>query len=74
VLLIGLIVVTFLLVAQIMGVQLAHVRVLETMARMRVVLEADTQPGPRWVGSRCRACGFFETCRPGSRRTASTPR
>ena len=37
-------------------------RVLETMARMRVVLEAGTQPGPRWMGSRCRACGFFETC------------
>ena len=37
-------------------------RVLETMARMRVVLEAGTQPGPRWTGSRCRACGFFETC------------
>jgi CRISPR-associated protein Cas4 len=37
-------------------------RVLETMARMRVVLAAGTQPGPRWMGSRCRACGFFETC------------
>ncbi len=37
-------------------------RVLETMARMRVVLEAGTQPGRRWMGSRCRACGFFETC------------
>ena len=37
-------------------------RVLETMARMRVVLEAGTQPGPHWMGSRCRACGFFETC------------
>jgi CRISPR-associated protein Cas4 len=37
-------------------------RVLETMADMRVVLEEGTQPGPRWMGSRCRACGFFETC------------
>jgi len=37
-------------------------RVLETMANMRVVLEEGTQPGPRWMGSRCRACGFFETC------------
>jgi CRISPR-associated protein Cas4 len=33
-------------------------RVLETMARMHVVLKAGTQPGRRWMGSRCRACGF----------------
>ena len=37
-------------------------RLLETMSEMRELLAANTEPGPRWVASRCRRCGFAETC------------
>jgi CRISPR-associated exonuclease Cas4 len=37
-------------------------RLLDTMARMRQVLVTDQEPGPRWVGAKCRACRFRRTC------------
>jgi len=37
-------------------------RVFETLARMNRLLETDHEPGPRWMGARCQACGFFATC------------
>ena len=37
-------------------------RLLDTMARMRELLVTDSEPGPRWVAPKCRACGFLHTC------------
>jgi CRISPR-associated exonuclease Cas4 len=37
-------------------------QLLQTLARMNALLEANHKPGPRWLGGRCRACGFFDTC------------
>jgi CRISPR-associated exonuclease Cas4 len=37
-------------------------RLLRTMADMRALLAMDTEPGPRWVAPKCRACGFRDTC------------
>jgi predicted RecB family nuclease len=37
-------------------------RLLQTLARMNALLETNHKPGPRWMGGRCRACGFFATC------------
>jgi CRISPR-associated exonuclease Cas4 len=37
-------------------------RLLETVDRMHSLLESGVEPGPRWLGARCRACGFFATC------------
>ena len=37
-------------------------RLLQTVARMNGLLETNREPGPRWLGGRCRACGFFDTC------------
>ena len=37
-------------------------RLLETMAEMRTLLAADTEPGPRWVASKCRACSYVTAC------------
>ena len=33
-----------------------------TIERMDTLVESDEEPGPRWMGGRCRACGFFSTC------------
>ena len=37
-------------------------RLLQTLARMNALVETKGEPGPRWMGGRCRACGFFDTC------------
>jgi CRISPR-associated exonuclease Cas4 len=37
-------------------------RVVQTLARMHELLESNHQPGPRWMGARCQACGFFSRC------------
>ena len=37
-------------------------RLLRTLARMHELLESSQQPGPRWLGARCHACGFFSRC------------
>jgi CRISPR-associated exonuclease Cas4 len=37
-------------------------RLLHTMTQMRALLRADAEPGPRWVGAKCRPCGYRETC------------
>ncbi len=37
-------------------------RLLNTMAQMRSLLRVDAEPGPHWVGAKCRSCGFRETC------------
>jgi CRISPR-associated exonuclease Cas4 len=37
-------------------------RLLKTMADMRDLVATQTEPGPRWVATKCQACGFVETC------------
>ncbi len=37
-------------------------RLIQTMKEMREALVDGSEPGPRWVGPKCHACGFFETC------------
>jgi CRISPR-associated exonuclease Cas4 len=37
-------------------------RLLQTMADMRDLIATETEPGPRWVAPKCRACSFVETC------------
>jgi CRISPR-associated protein Cas4 len=37
-------------------------RLLETLARMNALLESNQEPGPRWLGGRCKACGYFSRC------------
>jgi CRISPR-associated exonuclease Cas4 len=37
-------------------------RLLQTIDRLKGFLETGTAPGPRWMGARCRACGFYERC------------
>jgi len=37
-------------------------RLVETLDRMNRVLETNEEPGRRWLGTRCQACGFFSTC------------
>jgi CRISPR-associated protein Cas4 len=37
-------------------------RLIETLDRMHGLLETDAEPGKRWLGKRCHACGFFSTC------------
>ena len=37
-------------------------RVLATIVEMRELLVSETEPGPRWVAPKCRACGFHPTC------------
>ena len=36
--------------------------VVRTMAEMRRILASCEPPGPRWVGAKCRACGYFPVC------------
>jgi CRISPR-associated exonuclease Cas4 len=37
-------------------------RLLQTLARMNRLLETNREPGRRWMGARCEACGFFSRC------------
>jgi CRISPR/Cas system-associated exonuclease Cas4 (RecB family) len=37
-------------------------RLLQTLTRMNALIESNQEPGPRWLGGRCRACGYFSTC------------
>jgi CRISPR/Cas system-associated exonuclease Cas4 (RecB family) len=37
-------------------------RLLHTLARMNDLLDIDQEPGRRWLGGRCRACGYFTKC------------
>jgi CRISPR-associated exonuclease Cas4 len=37
-------------------------RLLQMLARMNRLVATNHEPGPRWMGGRCRACGFFDTC------------
>jgi CRISPR/Cas system-associated exonuclease Cas4 (RecB family) len=32
------------------------------MAEMRRILATGEPPGPRWVGAKCRACGYHPVC------------
>jgi CRISPR-associated exonuclease Cas4 len=36
--------------------------VFETVTEMRELLLRKVEPGPQWVGPKCRACGFRTTC------------
>jgi CRISPR-associated exonuclease Cas4 len=36
--------------------------VVRTMAEMRRILATGEPPGPRWVGAKCRACGYHPVC------------
>ena len=36
--------------------------VVRTMADMRRILATGEPPGPRWVGAKCRACGYHPVC------------
>lgn len=36
--------------------------VVRTMAEMRRILATGEPPGPRWVGAKCRACGYHPLC------------
>ena len=36
--------------------------VVRTMAEMRRILATGEPPGPRWVGAKCRACGYQPVC------------
>ena len=37
-------------------------RLLHIMDDMHGLLDSGAEPGPRWQGARCRACGFRQTC------------
>ena len=37
-------------------------RLLATIAQMRALLAQDDEPGARWLGAKCRACGFRSNC------------
>ena len=37
-------------------------RLLDTMARMRTMLDATAPPEPLWVERKCRACAFRHIC------------
>jgi len=37
-------------------------RLLATLEQMHAWLASDGEPGARWMGGRCRACGYFATC------------
>jgi hypothetical protein len=37
-------------------------RVFQAAAEMREFLLRDADPGPEWLGPKCRACGFRTTC------------
>jgi CRISPR-associated exonuclease Cas4 len=39
-----------------------ELRLVDTMARMRAMLEATAPPEPYWVERKCRACAFRDTC------------
>jgi len=39
-----------------------ELRLLDTMARMRTMLNATAPPEPFWVEGKCRACAFRHTC------------
>ena len=39
--------------------------VVRTMAEMRRILATGEPPGPRWVGPKCRACGYHPVCSDG---------
>ena len=39
-----------------------ELRLLDTMARMRAILDATVPPEPFWAERRCRACAFRHTC------------
>jgi CRISPR-associated exonuclease Cas4 len=39
-----------------------ELRLLDTMARMRAMLDASAPPEPVWVEGKCRACAFRHTC------------
>ena len=39
-----------------------ELRLLDTMARMRAMLDATTPPEPSWAEGKCRACAFLHTC------------
>jgi CRISPR-associated exonuclease Cas4 len=39
-----------------------ELRLLDTMARMRSMLDASAPPEPFWVERKCRACAFQHTC------------
>lgn len=36
--------------------------VVRTMAEMRRILATGEPPGPRWLGAKCRACGYHPVC------------
>jgi len=37
-------------------------RLVDTLDRMHGLLETNAEPGRRWMGKRCHACGFCSTC------------
>jgi len=37
-------------------------QLIETMAEMRAYLVSGVAPGPRWIGHKCRPCGFCQAC------------
>ena len=37
-------------------------RLLATLEQMHAWLASDDEPGARWMGGRCRGCGYFATC------------
>ena len=39
-----------------------ELRLLDTMARMRAMVDATAAPEPLWVEGKCRACAFRHTC------------
>jgi CRISPR-associated exonuclease Cas4 len=39
-----------------------ELRLLDTMARMRAMLDATAPPEPLWAEGKCRACAFRHTC------------
>ena len=39
-----------------------ELRLLDSMARMRAMLDATAPPEPLWVERKCRACAFRHTC------------
>ncbi len=48
--------------------------VVRTMAEMRRILATSEPPGPRWVGAKCRACGYRPVCWDDGKADADTDR
>ena len=50
------------LVVALAGAEELNRGLVRTMAEMRRIVATGEPPGPRWVGAKCRACGYYPLC------------